>query len=230
MLRLPVFEVDMHLSLPSYKTLVFDCDGVILNSNKLKTEAFYQVALPYGEDAAQALVNFHVQNGGISRYRKFEYFLQTIIGEYSQPETLNELLLAYASTVRVGLLTCSLAPRLLELRNYLPNTRWLIVSGGDQSELRQVFTTQGIAHLFDGGIFGSPDTKEQILLREKERINLITPALFLGDSQYDYLAASQTGLDFIFISGWTEMKGWLEFCSRFNLPYIESIDMLIPSI
>jgi len=59
------------LDLANYKTLVFDCDGVILNSNKLKTQAFYQATLPYGESKAQAMVNYHVQNGGISRYRKF---------------------------------------------------------------------------------------------------------------------------------------------------------------
>lgn len=209
-----------------YKTLVFDCDGVILNSNKLKTEAFYQAALPYGETAAQALVDYHVQNGGISRYRKFKYFLENLVGECDKYETLDDLLSAYASAVRSGLLECSVAPGLVKLRNHLPDTRWLVASGGDQSELRQVFAARGIDHLFDGGIFGSPDTKEHILYREKEQGNIITPALFLGDSRYDYIAATQAGLDFIFVSGWTEMKGWLDFCTELNLNYIQSVETL----
>ncbi|MFH7588150.1 HAD family hydrolase, partial [Oceanimonas smirnovii] len=58
-----------------YVTLVFDCDGVVLNSNKVKTEAFYKAALPYGEAAAQAMVDYHVAHGGVSRYKKFAYFL-----------------------------------------------------------------------------------------------------------------------------------------------------------
>ncbi len=41
-----------------YKSLIFDCDGVVLNSNKAKTEAFYKAALPYGEQAASALVEY----------------------------------------------------------------------------------------------------------------------------------------------------------------------------
>ena len=62
-----------------YSTLLFDCDGVILDSNRLKTSAFFTAALPYGMRAAEALVEYHRENGGISRYRKFTYFLQEIV-------------------------------------------------------------------------------------------------------------------------------------------------------
>ena len=47
------------MDISQYATLIFDCDGVILDSNKIKTTAFYNTALPYGEDAAEALVNYH---------------------------------------------------------------------------------------------------------------------------------------------------------------------------
>ena len=61
--------------LAEYKTLVFDCDGVVLNSNQLKIQAYYDVAIKFGanEQQAQALVAHHVKLGGISRYPKFEY-------------------------------------------------------------------------------------------------------------------------------------------------------------
>ena len=58
----------MKLNLSSYKTIIFDCDGVILNSNKIKTEAFYNVTATYGIEAANELVSYHKLNGGISRY------------------------------------------------------------------------------------------------------------------------------------------------------------------
>ena len=62
--------------LQKYKTLIFDCDGVVLNSNKVKTEAFYEtVVKKYGSQAATALADHHKTNGGISRYKKFEFFL-----------------------------------------------------------------------------------------------------------------------------------------------------------
>lgn len=193
-----------------YSCLVFDCDGVILNSNKLKTQAFYKAALSYGETPAQALVNYHVQNGGISRYRKFEYFLQTILNVAIEPTALNTLVSAYAAYVKEGLLTCDIAPGLQELRQAFPEPRWLVVSGSDQAELREVFTKRNISHFFDGGIFGSPDTKDEILVREVENGNIQKPAVFLGDSRYDYEAANRGGLDFIFVSRWSEWSNYSE--------------------
>lgn len=211
------------MKLQEYLAIVFDCDGVILDSNKLKTQAFYQAALPFGEAAAQALVDYHVQNGGVSRYRKFEYFLQTILGTAIDPTQLSSLLTTYASIVREGLLTCAVTPGLHELRQALPHTRWLVASGSDQTELRDVFAQRQLSHLFDSGIFGSPDTKEEILLREIELGNLPTPALFLGDSRYDYIAATKANLDFVFVSGWSELKDWELFCSQSNLKQIQEL-------
>ena len=40
------------MNFQDYKTIVFDCDGVILNSNKLKTDAFRIVAKNYGDEEA----------------------------------------------------------------------------------------------------------------------------------------------------------------------------------
>ena len=193
--------------LDSYQTLVFDCDGVVLDSNKVKTQAFYQAALPYGEPAAQALVQYHVAHGGVSRYKKFAHFLDVLVPEHSNMSNgpdLNALLAAYATAVQEGLLQCQIAPGLAELRAATPNARWLIVSGGDQAELRRVFSSRGIADFFDGGIFGSPDSKDVILARELERNNISQPGLFLGDSKYDFEVARSASLDFIFLSGWSD--------------------------
>ena len=89
-------------SLEHYRTLVFDCDGVVLDSNRVKTEAFHAAALPYGEEAAAELVAYHVAHGGISRYRKFEYLLQQILGRQESPEELQMLLQRYADLAAEG--------------------------------------------------------------------------------------------------------------------------------
>ncbi|HCN16702.1 MULTISPECIES: HAD family hydrolase [Psychrobacter] len=216
--------------LSEYKTLVFDCDGVILNSNKIKTEAFYQAALAYGEEAAQALVKYHVVNGGVSRYEKFDYFLSQILPtltlKISGPN-LDELLEHYAEIVLHGLLTCEVAEGLEELRNKTSDANWFIVSGGDQLELRHVFNERGLAKYFDGGVFGSPDNKDQILERELSNGNISQPALFLGDSKYDYEAAMKANLDFIFLSGWSEVVGWEEWCMNNHILQLLNLAELI---
>jgi len=56
---------------PAYRTYVFDCDGVVLDSNNLKTLSFREAALPYGEDVADALVEYHVRHRGVTRFEKF---------------------------------------------------------------------------------------------------------------------------------------------------------------
>lgn len=194
------------MSLAGYQTIVFDCDGVVLNSNHIKTQAFYEAAIPYGEDAAQALVAYHVRNGGVSRYRKFEYFLQAIVSDGAVGPNIEELLKTYADAVWQGLLTCEIAPGIKALREATAHANWLIVSGGDQQELRELFSLRGLSHLFDGGIFGSPDSKDSLLAREKASGNIKAPGVLIGDSRYDCEAAKRAGIDFVFASKWSEAR------------------------
>ena len=213
-------------SVTDYITLVFDCDGVVLNSNQVKTDAFYQTSLLYGKQAAQAMVDYHVANGGVSRYEKFAHFLENIVPRQEGPD-LDSLLASYASYVKDGLLSCEVAPGLQALRESTPEARWLIVSGGDQAELRDVFAHRGLTQLFDGGIFGSPDTKDEILQREFASSNVQHPALFLGDSKYDYQAATLVNIDFLFVSGWSEVDDWENWISRESVSTVYDIRSVV---
>jgi phosphoglycolate phosphatase-like HAD superfamily hydrolase len=204
------------MDVEGYQTLVFDCDGVVLDSNKVKTQAFYNAALPYGKRAASALVDFHVANGGISRYLKFDMFLKDIAPDKTVGPNLEELLSAYAIEVRKGLFSCEVARGLRSLRQNTQHANWLIVSGGDQEELRDVFDQRELLSLFDGGIFGSPENKDQILTREKANGNIQHPAVFLGDSKYDMESSKRSGLDFVFVSDWSEWEDSSAHEENFN--------------
>lgn len=216
------------MKVQQYATLIFDCDGVVLDSNRVKTDAFRQAGMPYGTEAAEALVDHHVANGGISRYAKFEYFLSKIVGDQNGPG-LEQLLASYASELWDRLLTCDTAAGLDRLRAATPDKRWLVVSGGDQDELRAIFEARGLYRYFDGGIFGSPDSKETILRREIRCGNIQRPALFMGDSRYDFEAAQRVGLDFVFVSGWTEFPGWEQFVKEYGLPQVNDVGEMIDS-
>ena len=222
--------MSMSLPLSDYKTLIFDCDGVLLDSNKVKTQAFYQAALPYGEAAAQDLLEYHVANGGISRYKKFAYFLEHIVPLHTPVAVeadLESLLSTYAQLVQEGLLSCKIATGLKELRYQTRQSKWLVVSGGDQKELHSIFAQRDLSSLFDGGIFGSPDNKDHILARELDNENIQFPALFLGDSKYDYQAAHRAGIDFIFISGWSEVEDYDDWCHENDLSSIRNVSSLL---
>ena len=84
-----------------------------------------------------------------------------------------------------------------------------------------------MTNLFDGGIFGSPDAKDDILSRELARQNIVQPGLFLGDSRYDHVVASSAGLDFIFVSQWSEFSDWRNYCAAHSLPVLGSLLELV---
>ena len=210
----------------NYKTLIFDCDGVILNSNKIKTQAFFDATEHISHEAGQALQDYHVQNGGISRYAKFEYFITEILNQDFNEALYHELLQRFAQSVKIGLMNCEVAEGLDELRAKTLDANWLIVSGGDQAELREVFAARGLNQYFNGGIFGSPNNKETILKRETKNCNIIGRSLFLGDSMYDYQAAKTAKMDFIFLSNWTEVQDWKKWICENEITSFENINSI----
>jgi phosphoglycolate phosphatase-like HAD superfamily hydrolase len=127
----------------------------------------------------------------------------------------------------VGLLHCEVAQGLLALREITPDANWMILSGGDQQEIRTLFAKRNLQSLFDGGLFGSPDNKDTVLAREKMNGNLQFPALFIGDSKYDYEAAIRAGLDFVFLSDWTEVADWQTYCEANKIKVLANIAALI---
>lgn len=208
---------------------MFDCDGVVLDSNVVKTEAYFRTAKNLGatDAQAQALVDYHVKLGGISRYHKFDYYLREIVLQPVTDEAIQALLDEFARELEVGLMQCEVAEGLSDLRRATPQANWMILSGGDQQEIRTLFAKRNLSHLFDGGLFGSPDNKDIVLAREKANGNLQFPALFIGDSKYDYEAATRADLDFIFLSDWTEVADWEDFCKVNSIQVKKNITNLM---
>ncbi len=213
------------MKVSEYKTVVFDCDGVILDSNKIKTMAFYEAVIHFGSEPAKLLVEYHIDNGGISRFKKFEWFADNFISD--DDYDISVLLSNYAKNVEDGLLSCKIAQGLAELRMKTNNSGWLVASGGAQSELRNVFKQRQLDSLFDSGIFGSPDPKDVIINREISNGNIVFPALFIGDSRYDYEVASSAGMDFVFANYWTEFKAWEEYFEDKTVKVVSSLKDLL---
>lgn len=223
------------LDIAAYKTIVFDCDGVVLDSNVVKTEAYFRTAKNLGatDAQAQALVDYHVKLGGISRYHKFEWYLKEVLQQPVTDTAVQALLDEFSKELEIGLAECSMAEGLEDMRRLTKSANWFILSGGDQQEIRDLFAKRvlpsgdTLANLFDGGLFGSPDNKDTVLAREIAHGNIQFPALFIGDSKYDFEAANRAGLDFVFLSDWTEVPDWEAFCEVHKLDIEKNIAALI---
>ena len=216
------------LPISQYKTILFDCDGVVLNSNFLKIEAYRLTALEFGasEEDAMKLVNHHIEYTGISRNIKFTYFLEKILNKTVNDVSMNHLLNQLNYEVERLLENCEIAQGLEALRERTKDSNWMIVSGGDQEEIIRLFTRKNLLKYFDVGIFGSPDSKEDIVTRELKKSTGQKPALFIGDSKYDYQVAKKNNLDFIFLSDWTNFSEWKSFCAENKIEIYQKLDDL----
>lgn len=58
----------------SIEIIFWDFDGVIMDSMKVRDEGFKIVLKDYPSDQVEKLMEFHRNNGGLSRYVKFRYF------------------------------------------------------------------------------------------------------------------------------------------------------------
>ena len=56
------------------KNIIFDFDGVVLDSVPVKTEAFIKLFQSYEKQHVDKLIEYHLKNGGKSRYLKIKYF------------------------------------------------------------------------------------------------------------------------------------------------------------
>ena len=189
------------------KSLIFDCDGVILNSNKVKKAAYYKVALSYyGDRLANLLVEYLAKNTGKPREQFFTHFLNNIVPSQTLGPSVEELIIEVGEEIHKGPMECEISQSLFELRENTPDLKWLVVSSGVESELRDIFIKRSLLDLFDAGVFGGPMTKDEILNSQIKEDKLEFPALYLDESIYDHKVANRANLDFLFVSEWSNFK------------------------
>jgi HAD superfamily hydrolase (TIGR01549 family) len=193
--------------LSEYQTMAFDCDGVILNSNHIKTQAFYSLALPYGTLVAADLVDYHVANGGIARDKKIDHLFHSILKRAPSKGERTNLMDTYADLIFERLMKAEIANGLKDLKLRTKGAEWIVVSGGNQGELRTIFERRALdSHFPIANVFGSPRSKHQIIEDGHKQGQFKAPVLFVGDSHYDHQVAQDFNFDFVFTSAWSEWK------------------------
>ena len=215
------------LSINSYQIAVFDCDGVILDSNQIKSEAFAHALPDDPPELVRNFVQYHKKNGGVSRYLKFEHYFKNIRKQAEYSEAMNAALNRYALYSKNGLMQCREIPGIRSLLKFL-NAQQIpcfVVSGGDQTEVRSVLQERNLAKYFQK-ILGSPLSKTENLSLLKSTNCLKKPSVYFGDSLSDMVAAGEFGLNFIFVAGASEWEEGRLTCREANLYTIEDFKEL----
>ena len=76
----------------AFRLCVLDCDGVIFNSNRLKTEAYRATLREIGvqPDDVDAFVKLHLSDVSVSRFVKFQTFFSEVLPPAARPELCPE--------------------------------------------------------------------------------------------------------------------------------------------
>ena len=215
------------LDLAKYKTIVLDCDGVVLNSNQTKVDAYYNTAKRMGgtDAQAQAFVDYHIQLGSIPRNDKIRHYITDIIHQPLTPALFQAFMDTFTEILDETLMQCQIAPALHAFKAATSQAKWMLMSGGDQEELRQIFPRRGLDTLFELGIYGGPTKKNEHLAHMVADGTIQFPALFVGDSRFDHQASTGAGLDFVFVSDWTDMPDWKTYCKQHHVTVWHHLEM-----
>lgn len=183
----------------SYQAVFFDFDGVILDSVHVKTEAFAAMFRKYGPKVEQSVVDYHLANGGVSRFRKFEYYYTHLLKKPIDKKTLNHLGDEFNKLSLQGVLDAQFITGALETLKELLQKRipCFVASGTPDEEIKLIVEKRKLTPYFEE-VHGSPTTKDEILLDIACRYNYrLHDCLFIGDAMTDFEAARMTGTDFL---------------------------------
>lgn len=180
------------------KAIIFDFDGVILESATIKTEAFGEVVKDYPREQAGAFVAYHMGHMGISRHVKFRYFIEEILHETYSEEKERELAERFEEIVFRQVMECDFVPGAEEfLKRNCTGYDFYIASGTPDEEMQKVVDGRGLRKYFKG-VYGTPEKKAEIAARIlKEHGYLREEVLFVGDAGTDRDAAGVVGIPFI---------------------------------
>ncbi len=216
------------MDLTKYRTVFLDCDGVLLDSNRIKSDAFYDVARSVDPDPghrnALAFLEYHQANGGITRFEKFRHYFHSILQDPRAAEKVETALSDFGTMVKRRLLVCDYIPGALEFLKLHKSMPLHVVSGGAEEELLEVFAQRGIAPYFRS-INGGPRTKFQII--ESLLGTAAGPYLYVGDARLDYEVAAHFSFDFVFVSGKSEFHGHADFFRGKDVLVVEDLRALI---
>jgi HAD superfamily hydrolase (TIGR01549 family) len=179
------------------KAVIFDFDGVIVESIDVKTDAFCYIFKDYPQHVP-VIRSYQIHNGGISRMEKFKYIYKNILRETLSDEKLKDLCQQFRELVLENVIAAPFVNGAEQLLKDLSRQYPLfIVSGTPEDEMKEIVGRRDLERYFQG-VFGSPRKKSEIIQsilnqgqwQPKETV-------FIGDSINDLDAAKAAGTFFI---------------------------------
>ena len=208
--------MNLQIKHDGFDAIVLDCDGVLLDTNNLKSQAFRKSLKLYPEQTINAFISYHEKNNGISRLKKLENFF----GETISKKDTNEILSSYNKLCEKLYLNCKTSKGYKYfIQSFFKKKKLFVLSGSDENELKEAFQKREFSNFFEG-IYGAPQKKTDVLnfLSKNHKI------IFLGDSSHDFWSAKKTNTFFIFIRSLSQEKNTLDKLSKkYSIPIFNNL-------
>ncbi|RNL94518.1 HAD family hydrolase [Sinomicrobium pectinilyticum] len=180
------------------KVILWDFDGVILDSMDIREKGFREVLSGYPPEQVEKLLQYHHKNKGLSRYVKFRYFMKTVLRQEVNEEKVEKWTKAYSEIMRKDLTSRDRLIR--ETLDFIKNNHsryeMHVVSGSDGDELRFLCRKLDLSPYFKS-IQGSPEPKISLVTNTLRNFGYENSEVCLiGDSINDYEAAAENNIDF----------------------------------
>jgi phosphoglycolate phosphatase-like HAD superfamily hydrolase len=177
--------------------LILDFDGVILESNHLKTAAFAQVFARFPEHAADMMA-YHYAHVSESRFVKFRHLVSERLGRSADDPLVGELADRFSAEMQRQLASCSFVPGaegfLQTVHGRLPV---FLASVTPQDELDALLDARRLTHYFTK-VYGCPPwTKPRAVAEVVTASGGPDGLLLIGDSAGDQRAAAANGIEFL---------------------------------
>lgn len=204
------------------KNILWDFDGVILDSMPIRDYGFSEIFKDYNPKDVDMLLKYHRKNGGLSRYVKIKYFFKEILQKDVGEEQVCELASKFSDIMRNELAQSKyLINETLDfIKKNFKSYAFHIVSGSDEKELRYLCSELGLKPYFIS-IHGSPTPKSDLVRNLLRKYSYATSeTCLIGDSINDFEAAMTNGIKFFGYNNQDLMKycgvdGYISSFERF---------------
>ena len=188
--------------LKKYELIFFDFDGVIKDSNNIKTEAFRKLFDKYGKSISSKVVEHHKQNTGISRFEKIPYYYENFLNTKLDSGQIKKVNKEFSNIVMNDVINSKWIKYSYEfLLNNSFNQEFILITGTPQDEINYICRSLKINNCFKE-IYGSPIQKDKVVEKYlSDKPNLKKHSIYIGDSFVDYTAAIKNRISFVYRLG-----------------------------
>jgi len=180
------------------KLLILDFDGVLVESVDIKTEAFRELFQGY-KDKVDEIVQYHIKNHAFSRYAKFKYIYENILGKEYTSKVERDLGRRFSEIVFQKVAECPSVEGAEEFLEYFSKIYPIyLASNTPQQELERIIVKRKMKKYFKQ-IFGCPPGNKVDFINKAIENEHAKPneAIYIGDMMEDYNIAKKTGVFFI---------------------------------